>query len=207
MNEITSITPQIKDKTRCNIYIDGRFCCGLTLEATVKNRLKVGQTIDPVRLAEIQLESEKNTALDKALTHVSAMRKTEKQVRDFLAGKGYLPAVVDYVIEKMRGYNFLNDSEYAEAYVEFAGVKKGGRLIKMELRAKGVAEEEIDAALQNLDGETQEQAASAILQKYMRHKTADKETLAKAFRYLMGKGFDYETARAALSAFGDCEEE
>ena len=37
--------------------------------------------------------------------------------------------------------------------------------------------------------------------------TADKETLAKAFRYLMGKGFDYETARAALSAFGDCEEE
>ena len=107
----------------------------------------------------------------------------------------------------MRGYNFLNDSEYAEAYVEFAGVKKGGRLIKMELRAKGVAEEEIDAALQNLDGETQEQAASAILQKYMRHKTADKETLAKAFRYLMGKGFDYETARAALSAFGDCEEE
>ena len=207
MNEITSITPQIKDKTRCNIYIDGRFCCGLTLEATVKNRLKVGQTIDPVRLAEIQLESEKNTALDKALTHVSATRKTEKQVRDFLAGKGYLPAVVDYVIDKMRGYNFLNDSEYAEAYVEFAGVKKGGRLIKMELRAKGVAEEEIDAALQNLDGETQEQAASVILQKYMRHKTADKETLAKAFRYLMGKGFDYETARAALSAFGDCEEE
>lgn len=207
MNEITSITPQIKDKTRCNIYIDGRFCCGLTLEATVKNRLKVGQTIDPVRLAEIQLESEKNTALDKALTHVSATRKTEKQVRDFLAGKGYLPAVVHYVIEKMRGYNFLNDSEYAEAYVEFAGVKKGGRLIKMELRAKGVAEEEIDAALQNLDGETQGQAASAILQKYMRHKTADKETLAKAFRYLMGKGFDYETARAALSAFGDCEEE
>ena len=207
MNEITSITPQIKDKTRCNIYIDGRFCCGLTLEATVKNRLKVGQTIDPVRLAEIQLESEKNTALDKALTHVSATRKTEKQVRDFLAGKGYLPAVLDYVIDKMRGYNFLNDSEYAEAYVEFAGVKKGGRLIKMELRAKGVAEEEIDAALQNLDGETQEQAASAILQKYMRHKTADKETLAKAFRYLMGKGFDYETARAALSAFGDCEEE
>ena len=207
MGEITAITAQKKDKTRCNIYIDGRFCCGLTLEATVKNRLKVGQTIDPVRLAEIQLESEKNTALDKALTHVSATRKTEKQVRDFLAGKGYLPAVVDYVIDKMRGYNFLNDSEYAEAYVEFAGVKKGGRLIKMELRAKGVAEEEIDAALQNLDGETQEQAASAILQKYMRHKTADKETLAKAFRYLMGKGFDYETARAALSAFGDCEEE
>ena len=99
MNEITAITPQVKDKTRCNIYVDGRFCCGLTLEATVKNRLKVGQIVPPERLSEIQLESEKNTAFDKALTHLSATRKTEKQVREFLGGKGYLPAVVDYAIE------------------------------------------------------------------------------------------------------------
>ena len=36
MNEITAITPQVKDKTRCNIFIDGRFCCGLSLETAVK---------------------------------------------------------------------------------------------------------------------------------------------------------------------------
>lgn len=206
MNEITAITPQIKDTRRCNIYIDGRFCCGLTLETTVKYRLKVGACITPERLSEIQLESEKATALDKALTHVSATRKTEKQIKEFLAGKGYLPAVTDYVLEKMRGYNFVNDSEYAEAYVEFAGAKKGGRLIKMELRAKGVSEEEIDAALSDLDGETQTNAAVGILQKYMRGKTADRETLQKAYRYLLGKGFDYETAKDALRRFGDCEE-
>ena len=81
MNEITAITPQVKDKRRCNIYVDGRFCCGLTLEATVKNRLKVGQVVTEEFLSEIQLESEKNTAFDKALTHLSATRKTEKQIR------------------------------------------------------------------------------------------------------------------------------
>ena len=62
LSEITQITPQVKDKTRCNIYIDGRFYCGLTLEAAVKNRLKVGQSVTAERLAEIQLESEKQTA-------------------------------------------------------------------------------------------------------------------------------------------------
>lgn len=36
LSEITAITPQVKDKTRCNIFIDGRFYCGLTLEAAVK---------------------------------------------------------------------------------------------------------------------------------------------------------------------------
>ena len=207
MNEITAITPQIKDKKRCNIFIDGRFCCGLTLETTVKNRLKVGQTVTVEQLSQMQMESEKNTALDKALTHVSATRKTEKQLRDFLTKKGYLPTVVEYVMEKMRGYNFVNDSEYAEAYVDFAAAKKGVKLIKMELKSRGVAEEDIYAALENVDEETQMQSALQILQKYMRSKTADKETLMKAFRYLLGKGFSYETAKSALSAFGDIEEE
>ena len=207
MNEITQIAPQIKDKRRCNVYVDGRFCCGLTLEATVKNRLKVGQIITPERLAEIQLESEKNTAFDKALTHISATQKTEKQVRTFLEGKGYLPAVVDYVVEKLRSYNFLNDGEYAEAYAESASKRKGSKLIRMELKGKGVSDAEIDAALENLPAEREEEAALQLLQKYMRGKTADRETLTKAFRYLMGKGFDYEIARAALSAFGECEED
>ena len=207
MNEITAITPQVKDKTRCNIYVDGRFCCGLTLEATVKNRLRVGQIVSQERLSEIQLESEKNTAFDKALTHLSATRKTEKQIREYLQGKGYLDGVIDYAVEKLRGYNFLNDEEYAEAYVECAAKRKGGRLIRMELRGKGVSEAEIDAAMDSLDEETQTQAAKTILAKYMRGKVADAQTLQKAYRYLMGKGFDYEVAKAALSSLGEIEEE
>ena len=207
MNEITSITPQIKDKRRCNIYVDGRFYCGLTLETTVKNRLKVGQTITEERLAEIQLESEKDTAFDKALTHLSATRKTEKQTRDFLSSKGYLPAVIEYVVDKLRSYNFLNDGEYAEAYAESAVKRKGGRLIRMELRAKGISDEEIDGALEGLAEGTEEEAAKEILQKYMRNKTCDRETLQKAYRYLTGKGFDYETVKAALASLAEYEDE
>ena len=207
MNEITAITPQIKDKRRCNVYVDGRFCCGLTLESLVKNRLKVGQVVTEERLAEIQLESEKNTAFDKALTHLSATRKTEKEMRTFLAKKGYLPAVADYVLEKLREYNFLNDTEYAEAYAEHAVKHKGGRLIRMELKGKGVSDTAIDAALSTLDGEQEEEAAKALLQKYMRGKPINVQTLQKGYRYLMGKGFDYDVAKQALQAFGELEEE
>lgn len=207
MSEITAITPQVKDKRRCNIYIDGKFCCGLTLEATIKNRLKAGQSISEERLSEIQLESEKNTAYDKALTYLSATRKTEKQVRDHLAGKGYLPGVCDYVVEKLRSYDFLNDGEYAEVYTEFAASRKGKRLIRMELKSKGIDDEAIDAALSAVPTETEEEAAMACLRKYMRGKSCDRETLQKAYRYLMGKGYDYEIAKAVLSSFGECEEE
>lgn len=207
MNEITAILPQVKDKTRCNVYLDGRFCCGLTLETVVKNRLKVGCIVGEEQLAEMQLESEKNTAFDKALTHLSATRKTEKQIRTYLAGKGYLSAVIEYVLEKLRSYNFVNDGEYADVYVEQASKRKGGRMIRMELRGKGIADEEIDSALSSVDEETEIATATGILQKYMRGKEVNKESLQKAYRYLIGKGFSYDIAKSALSGFGDCEED
>ena len=207
MNEITQITPQVKDKRRCNVYVDGRFCCGLTLETAVKNRLKVGSVITPERLSEIQLDSEKDVAFDKALTHLSATRKTEKQIKDFLAKKGYLPAVIDYVMEKLRGYDFVNDEEYAKAYVGFTASKKGERLIRMELKQKGLTDEMIDGALQTVDEDEQVCVAKKILEKYLRAKEINKENLQKAFRYLLGKGFDVDVAKSALQAFGETDDD
>ena len=206
MAEITAITPQVKDKTRCNIYLDNRFYCGLTLECVVVNRLKVGQHVQQEQLDEFQLQSEKTTALDKALTYITATQKTEKQIRDYLQKKGYVPAVVEYVIEKMRGYNFLNDGAYAQDYVNEVSHKKGGKLIKMELRKRGVSEEEIDAAISSVSVEEQTQSALQILQKYLRYKEKDQATLQKAFRYLLSKGFDYEIAKDALALIGDEQE-
>jgi regulatory protein len=207
MGEITSITPQIKDKRRCNIFIDGKFYCGMLLETTVKHRLKVGRSVTEEELSTIQLDSEKQTALDKALTHITASKKTEKQIRDFLKSKGYLAAVSDFVIEKMKEYGFIDDYDYAKQYANFAGAKKGKRLIRMELKAKGVSETEIDKALSETDEETELNAAKTILEKYMKNKTADKETLIKACKHLLGKGFDYETAKSAITLFGEMDEE
>ena len=207
MNEITAITPQAKDKMRCNIYIDGRFCCGMSLETVVKNRLKTGQIVTAESRAELQMDSEKNTAFDKALAHLSATRKTEKQIRDFLNKKGYLPAVCDYVVEKLRAYDFLNDGEYAEAYTECAAKRKGSRLIRMELKNKGLSDETIAEALSALDGKGELATATELVKKYMRGKPFDKATLQKAYRYLMGKGFAFDTAKQALSTLGDMEDE
>ena len=204
--EITAITPQAKDKTRCSIYVDGRFYCGLTLETTVKNRLKVGQSVTAEYLSEIQLESEKRSALDKALTHLTATQKTEKEMRDFLAKKGYLPATADYVMEKLRGYDFVNDGEYAKAYVTAKASKKGERLIRMELRAKGIADEAAAEALSEIDEETQIESARSVLEKYLRGKEADVPTLQKAYRHLLSKGYSYDVARSALSALGGVDE-
>lgn len=207
MSEITSITPQIKDKTRCNIYLDGRFYCGLKFETVVINRLKVGMNVTERFLNEIQLESEKAEALEKAFVFITATSKTEKQIKDYLYKKGYLPAVVHYVLDKMRDYKYVDDLDYAQTYVENVGARKGKRLIQTTLFKKGVSKEDIASAMETLSDEDQESAAKEILNKYMRSKECTRENFAKAFRYLMGKGFDYETARKALNKFEEFDDE
>ncbi len=205
MSEITGILPQKKDATRCNIYLNGSFYCGMKLEVVIKNRLKVGQDVELSYLDALQLESEKATALDKAMTHLSSSMKTRRQVSDFLRKKGYVDAVVEYVLEKLEGYGFVDDGEYARQYVGSASKTKGRRLIALELQKKGISADAAQAAVENIQGE--EDAALKILQKYMRGRTADRETLYKAFRYLLGKGFEYDTAKSALTAWGGSDEE
>ena len=205
MSDITAITPQVKDKERCNIYVDGKFYCGLKLETALRYRLKADEPIDLAKLDEIQLENEKSQALDKAMTHLSASMKTEKQIRDYLKKKGYVDAVCDYVLEKLRGYSFIDDGEYCDQYVRTAGRNKGRRLIAAELKKRGASEDAIEAALENREGE--EDAAKAVLAKYMKNREFTRENLTKAYRHLLSKGFDYDTAKDALAALGAEDEE
>ena len=202
--EITAITPQKHDAKRCNIEVDGRFFCGMQLLTVMEHRLKVGSIVTEEELSALQLAGEKQTALDKALTHISASMKTEKDVRDFLRRKGYLQEVSDYVVEKMKGYGYLDDEAYARAYAESAGRRKGSRLIRMELKRKGIPE----SALAALPERDERGAAAEVLQKYLRGKEQDVKTLRKAYAHLISKGFDHDTARAALEEMrGAWEEE
>jgi len=202
--EITGISPQVKDKTRCNIEVDGRFYCGMKLETVVVNRLKAGSIVTEEQLSHLQLESEKTTALDQALRHISASMKTEKEIRDFLKRKGYLQDVSDAVINRMKELRFLDDGAYAKAYCESAGSRKGKRLIAVELKRRGVSDELIEEALLSLTDE--QDSARRTLEKYMRGKTPDKKTLAKAYAYLIGKGYDYDTVRSAIE-FSEASDE
>lgn len=199
MAEITSIEPQIKDKERVNIYVDGVFYCGIKLEVAIKYRLKVGMHIEKKQLDEIQLETEKSQAMDKAMTHLSATMKTKKQMRDFLAKKGYTELVIDYVLEKLAYYGFVDDDAYCRAYVQSVN-GKGKRAIEVDLMRRGAERGAIERALSECEENAYE--AAAILKKYMRGKECDQKNLYKGFKFLLSKGYDYDTAKSALESFG-----
>ena len=198
MAEITSIEPQAKDKNRCNVYIDGRFYCGIKLEVAIKYHLKAGMHIEKSQLDEIQLETEKSQAVDKAMTHLSATMKTERQMRDFLIKKGYTEAVCDYVLERLRYYNFIDDYAYCRAYINSVQ-GKGRRAIEADLIKRKASRAAISAVLDEFEENSDE--AFEIIQKYLRGKEINKVNLLKGYKYLLSKGFSYDTAQSAMEKF------
>lgn len=204
MAEITSIEPQKKDAKRCNVYVDGRFYCGIKLEVAIKYHLKAGMQIEKSQLDEIQLETEKSQALDKALTHISASPKTKKQIADYLSKKGYTEAVQAYVLERLEYYKFVDDYAYCRAYVQSV-TGKGKRALEADLIKRGADRKAIEEVLEEIEEDGGE--AVKILQKYMRGKEFTKENLYKGFKYLLSKGYSYDTAKSALEEVGDGNED
>ncbi len=199
MSKITLISAQTKNKDRCNLFIDGEFYSGISIETLMKFRLKVGMEIDKTVLSEILLDSEKTEALSKAVDYLSSRLKTKRQVKEYLLKKGYSEQVVWYCVEKLKDYNYINDAEYSKRYIESTSKTQGKRLLEYKLMMKGVKKDDIASAFSQTDIDAKENAKEVAV-KYIKNKEKTKENLAKVYRYLIGRGFSYDEASYAIDS-------
>lgn len=204
MSQITKIEVQAKDKTRANLYIDEEFVCGISVELIVKLSLKKGMDIGREYLDKIILEDEKSKAMNKAVNYISSNLKTTKQIRDYLKKKEYSQQTIDYVIDKMNEYKYLDDESYARSYISAYSSKYGKFKLKATLKAKGINEKIIDDVLAS-DKDVKD-SLSSVADKYMRNKQPTKEVIAKLGRFLSSRGYDWDSIKSYISNLSGQEE-
>ena len=195
---ITSVSVQEKNKKRCNLFIDGKFYSGITLDTALRYGLKTNMEISERQLSEIVLDSNKLEALTLSINYVTKTLKTKKQVKTYLLGKGFTDEIVWYCIDKLKEYKYIDDCEYAKRYIETTSKSQGKRLLEYKLMMKGVKKEDINFAYEECDVPHKENAL-AVAEKHIKNKERTKENLAKTYRYLVGRGFSYEEANYAIS--------
>lgn len=189
---------------RYSIYIDGQFSCTLEAEILVKFKLKTFQELEEDEWREIRLENGKLSCFSRSLAYLEKSLRTEKQLRQYLKEKGFLPESIDSAIQKLMEYGFLNDEAFAESYIRSYSHKKGARKLKFELLSKGVASEIVDQKLSELIDEDEEKdRAFFLLKKYLNGKTLDPKLKAKAYAHLASKGFSSDTIVSALGRVKD----
>lgn len=194
--KITKIQKQIKSNERFNIYLDGNYYCVLTAETIVKNGIKEGLEIDKQSLDQLQFVSEKQTALKKTLDYLGKKLKTRKELVTYLKGKGYVDSIVDYVLEMLGQYGYVDDTYYCNSYIKSNMQKNGKKLLAFKLRQKGVEDSIINNAIEKID--SQKNIVLALSEKYLKNKTKDVKTSQKLYRFLMSRGFENDDIMYAI---------
>lgn len=200
MPKITDLTIQKNNKARANLYLDGEFAFGVEMLTVMKLGLKIGQEVSEEKLKEAIFDSEKSVAFEKAVDYLARGMKTEKQMRDYLQKKGYPLEIVNVVVGKLKDYRYVDDKHFAQLYVEQNVKNKGQRRLKQELQQKGISSAWAEEAAQT-DNETEWENALALAQKYMRGKTCDLKNLQRLQRYLLSRGYGFDTVNGIVRTF------
>ncbi|WP_409253167.1 recombination regulator RecX [Bacillus sp. SCS-153A] len=181
MGIITKITKQVKNEERYNIFIDGEYSFSVDEEILARFQLGKGKEIDELAIAEIGYEDDIRKAFNMAIHYLSFRMRTEQEVADYLKKKELGDAVAAEAIHKLKKYKYLNDQEFAQAYVntQINTSDKGPGAVERELSTKGVDKALIDGALGAFTNEIQLEKAITLTNKLFKKYKKDSAIVAK----------------------------
>ena len=117
------------------------------------------------------------------------LTRQEKQIKDYLYKKGYNKNTIEYVVDKMEEYKYLDDECYAKQFVLTYSKKYGKLKLISGLRSKGIA----DSIIDNLFEESEIKSdIESVATKYLKNKIIDEKTYVKLSRFLYSRGFEFD---------------
>ncbi|GHI00158.1 recombination regulator RecX [Neobacillus kokaensis] len=203
---ITKITTQQKNQDRYNIFMDygkgEEFAFSVDSDVLIKFQLKKGMELDEFSLVEIHYQDDIRKAYNLAVHFLARRIRSEKEIRDYLNKKDLEQPVIHEVIHKLKGQHYINDAEFATAFVRTMAntTDKGPDQIKLELKEKGIAEGFIFTALSEFPKEQQIEKAVKLGEKYFKKPSKDslKIQRQKLEQQLIRKGYSFEVIQIVL---------
>lgn len=199
MKKITAIVAQKKkNRNRVNIHLDGEFAFGLA--AIVAGWLRVGQELDEKKIEQLQAEDAKERALQQALLYLSYRARSESEVRKNLKKHEIPESVIEETLERLRRDGLVNDDQFAQAWVENRSTfrPRSRLMMAMELRQKGLDDEAMQSALEEVDDEAL--AYEAAQKRAPRFKDLEWiEFRKKLSEFLARRGFPYPVVASTVS--------
>jgi len=195
---ITALSPQLKNKERVNVYLDDKFAFGLA--AIVAARLKVGQTLGDDELARLRALDEAEEAYNKTLNYLSYRPRSRAELDKYLKDKRVSDDTRAKVLQRLDNLKLVDDEEFARYWVEnreqFA--PRGKRALRAELRQKGIADPDAQAALAGMDEESS--AFAAGRKRAARMSSLDRETFFRRLSgFLARRGFGYDVVKPVVT--------
>lgn len=206
--KITKIEIQKRNKEKANIYVDDKYSFSLSLNGLIESKIKEGADIDEEIIERLKLQDAPRLASVCALNIISYSMKTEKELRRKLSEKKFDDKAIDYAINKMKSYGYLDDAHYVKTYIETRAVPQnwGEQKIIINLLQKGVDINLIKNVIEEVySDDMKKEAISEVVRKYSNKlnsgdRSKDKQ---KLYRYLASKGYSYDLINTAITEYFD----
>lgn len=163
-------------------------------DAIVQYKIKSGEVENSTFFACVET-SDKLIATNLAVKYLNSNIKTEKQIKDYLYKNGYHSPTVNYVIERLKSYNMINDMQYATSYIN-SNPNFSKKKLQQKLATVGIKK---DAIADNLSEIDELPSCLKSAQKFAKCHTMDQKNLQKLTRHLLGQGYGWDTIRHALN--------
>ena len=204
--KVTKLSAQERNVERVNMFLDEKFACGISLNTVAKYNIFVGKELSGEEYTKILYDDLGERLFNRAVDYLGSSIKTAKQIRTYLRNllfkkkgswyeeleKENREELVENTMQKLEEYSYLNDSEFAEAFISSRVKNKprGKNVLLGELLAKGVSKEIAEEKLEEMIDDEYDMLKRVYEKKYGIEKFGMKDR--KKIDFLLRKGFNWD---------------
>jgi len=201
VNKITAIEQQSRRKNRRSIFVNGEFAFGVHEEVVAELGLRVGLEVREEDLGRTLRAESVRKAREDALMLLGYRQRSASEMAKRLAQKGNPPDIVEEVIAGLKRVGLMDDAVFSRQWVRNRLAQKpmGRRGLLWELRQKGVPDDLIEEALQEVGTDDESEVALDLARRKLKpdsDPSAERNRLASLLRR---RGFDWQTVSGVLN--------
>lgn len=204
--KVTKLVSQKRDPSRVNVYIDGEFSFGISLDSLAKYNIYVGMELEDDFLSKVFLHELKKRFLQRSSEYISRSPRTELQISRYIKNiimkkkgvwyselsKEEEEKILEHVISKLKKYGYIDDSHFAEQFIQsrLKSRPRGSGVIMSELISKGVSRDIAEDKVKELVQDEYALLCRVYEKKYKDQKITSMDN--KKISYLFRKGFSWD---------------
>ena len=184
---------------RMAVFFDGEFDFSVDDETLLRFDLKVGRKLDEEQYEQLREQTQYQKAKEKAFSLLSHRSYSSGQLRQKL--EEFSPDCVERVLSRCQELGLLDDLDYAVRCAKDLLHLKHFSLsrVQQELRRRGIGNNDIEDAMQQLEEFDEEQALAQLIQKKYAACLQEEKARRRTFAALVRLGYDPSAIRQEMA--------
>lgn len=199
MFKVTALRLSTKKANQVSIYINNIYTFSVERSVVDKIDLRVGQELSGDQIQEIKEIDLVEKGIKAAFRYLSFRSRSEKEIRQRLSKHGF-DSVIEKVVKRLQEQGLVNDFAFARFWKDsrLSFKPRSRRILRQELKQKGITEEVIAEILGDVDDNAN---AIAVGRKKVRLLASSDyaEFHRRLATYLRRRGFSYDTINSTVT--------